>query len=442
MAPATRYARARDGVSIAYQVVGDGPLDLVWVPQSFGAFEALWEHPTVVRFFDQLGTLGRLILFDRRGSGLSDRRGGPPPLEEQVDDVRAVMDAAGSEQAVVLALMEGGPMAMLFAAASPLRVRALVLYATYARATSAPGYEFAWSAQERAAAMEKFHAEWGTGAATSYFAPSHADDVPLREWLGRYQRLGMAPGDARAISEVLAQVDVRHVLASIRVPTLVLHRTHDSAMSVEHSRYLARNIPGARLVELPGVDTLPFLGDTAGVLGEIEEFLTGSRQAHDTDRVLATVMFTDIVGSTETAATLGDRPWRELLSEHDRRVRACLARYHGREIKSVGDGFLAVFDGPARAVRAGRAIADEVGALGLQVRAGLHTGEIEAIDGDVGGLAVHIGARVMGEAQPGEVLVSGTVKDLVVGSGLRFAERGVRALRGVPGEWPLWAVVA
>jgi class 3 adenylate cyclase len=432
--------RTRDGVSIAYQVVGDGERDIVFVPQTFSAVEALWEHPTVARFFERLGGLGRVILFDRRGTGMSDRTGGTASLEEQVDDVHAVMDAAEARRADLIAIMEGAPMAMLFAASAPERVRSLTLYAAFARSTNADDYPAAWSAEERAEAMRIMVEHWGEGGFAARFAPSHADDAGLREWLGRLQRMSLGPGEAAAAMDLNGRLDVRHVLGSIRVPTLLLHRTHDAGIGVEHSRYLAEHIPGARLVELDGADTFPFLGDSAAVIGEVDEFLTGDRRPPDHDRVLATVLFTDIVGSTVRAATLGDEVWRDLLEEHDRIVRTCLTSNRGREIKSVGDGFLAVFDGPARAVRAARSIVSDVTALGLEVRAGLHTGEVEMVGDDVAGLAVHIAARVMAEAPAGRVLASSTVHDLVVGSGLRFEDRGRRELRGVPGEWGVYEV--
>ena len=440
MAPRTQYARARDGVSLAYQTVGEGERDIVFVPQTFSAIEALWEHPTVARFFQRLGGLGRVILYDRRGTGMSDRTDGTATLEEQVDDVRTVMDAAGTARADLIAIMEGGPMAMLFAASAPERVRSLTLYAAFARSTRAHDYPAAWSAEERDAAMGEMVAHWGEGTFAARFAPSHTDDAGLREWLGRLQRMSLGPGEAARAMELNGHLDVRHVLGSIRVPTLLLHRTRDGGIGVEHSRYLAEHIPGARLVELEGADTFPFLGDSAAVIGEVDEFLTGDRRPPDHDRALATVLFTDIVGSTVRAAALGDEIWRDLLEEHDRIVRACLARHRGREVKSVGDGFLAVFDGPARAVRAARSIVADVTALGLELRAGLHTGEVELVGDDVAGLAVHIAARVMGEAPAGRVFTSSTVHDLVVGSGLRFEDRGRRVLRGVPGEWGLWEV--
>jgi class 3 adenylate cyclase len=441
VAPRTQYARAPDGVSIAFQVVGEGERDIVFVPQTFSAIEGLWEHPTVARFFERLGGLGRVILYDRRGTGMSDRTGGTATLEEQIDDVRTVMDAAGAQRADLIAIMEGGPMAMLYAATAPERVRSLTLYAAFARSTRSHDYPAAWTAEERAEAMRMMVENWGEGGFAARFAPSHAEDTGLREWLGRLQRMSLGPGEAAAAMELNGRLDVRHVLGSIRVPTLLLHRKDDAGINVSHSRYLAEHIPGARLVELDGVDTLPFLGDSAAVIGEVDEFLTGDRRPPEQDRVLATVLFTDIVGSTVRAAALGDEVWRDLLEEHDRIVRTCLTRNRGREIKSVGDGFLALFDGPARAVRAARSIVTDVTALGLEVRAGLHTGEVELVGDDVAGLAVHIAARVMAEAPAGRVYASSTVHDLVVGSGLRFEERGRRELRGVPGEWGLWEVI-
>ena len=440
MAPRTHYARARDGVSIAYQVIGDGERDIVFVPQTFSTIGALWEHPTAARFFERLGGLGRVVLFDRRGTGMSDRTGGIAALEEQVDDVHAVMDAAGVETADLMAIMEGGPMAMLFSASAPERVRSLVLFAAFARSTRADEYPAAWTAEERRESMEQMIEQWGDGSIAARLAPSHAGDATLREWIGRLQRMALGPGEAAAAAEINGRLDVRHVLASIRVPTLLLHRKGDRGIDPGHSRFLAEHIPGARLVELDGEDTLPFLGDSASVIGEVDEFLTGDRRPPERDRVLATVLFTDIVGSTVRAAAMGDDSWRDLLAEHDRVVRACLRHNRGREVKTVGDGFLAVFDGPARAVRAARSIVTELASFGLEIRAGLHPGEVEMVGDDVAGLAVHLAARVLAAAEPGRVLVSGTVRDLVVGSGLRFEDRGRHELRGVPGEWALWEV--
>ena len=437
----TRYARTRDGLHIAYQTVGDGPLDLLYVPQSFSQVEHLWEHPTVARWLERLSTFARLILYDRRESGLSDRMGRAATLEEQIDDVIAVLDAAGSGRVGIYALMEGTPMAMLFAAAHPERTGALALYNPFARTTRAPGYEWAPTAEERAERFEQINAAWGDGdVMLEFLASHHGQDARLAAWLGKLQRVSMSPGAARTVSMANQDLDVRHVLPSIRVPTLVLRREHDEAIDARHVRYVAEHIPGARLVELPGNETLPFLGDAESVVGELEEFLTGGRASAVRDRVLATVLFTDICSSTETAARMGDRAWRDVLGEHDRLVGDVIERYAGRSVKSIGDGVLATFDGPARAIRAGRAIAREVPRLGLDVRVGLHTGECEVIGADVGGLAVHIAARVVGLAEAGQVVVSQTVKDLVTGSELDFDDRGEHDLRGVPGRWRVWAL--
>lgn len=441
MVPETRYARTRDGLHIAYQTVGEGPFDLLYVPGSYSQVEHLWEHPTVARYFERLATFSRMILFDRRESGMSDRVGRPSTLEEQADDVIAVLDATGADRVAVFALLEATPMAMLFAATHPERTGALALYAPFARTTRAPGYEWALTREERAERFDLINTHWGDGALLiEVLGEVQAGDPRLPEWLGKLQRVSMSPGAARQLGEANQDLDVRHVLPSIRVPTLVMRRAGDEAIDARHVRYVAGAIPGARLVELPGAEALPFLGDSESVIGELEEFLTGARASAEPDRVLATVLFTDICGSTQTAARLGDRAWRDLLGEHDRLVRAAIERYAGREVKTVGDGVLATFDGPARAIRAGRAIAREVRPLGLEVRVGLHTGECEVIGADVGGLAVHIAARVMSLAHASEVLVSQTVKDLVTGSGLEFADRGAHELRGVPGEWRVWAL--
>ncbi len=440
MPPRTRYAQTRDGLHIAYQTYGSGPVDLLYVPQSFSQVEHLWEHPQVARYFERLGSFARLILFDRRESGLSDRVGRPSTLEEQIDDVVAVLDAAGADRVGVFALMEGTPMAMMFAAAHPERTGALVLYTPFARTTRAPGYEWAPTVEERSARFEVLHANWGDGSLLDVFAPSVAGDVRLREWLGKMQRVAMSPGGARMVNEANRDLDIRHVLETIRVPTLVMRRTGDEAIDRRHVQYVADHIPGARLVELPGYDNLPFADDSDAFMGELEEFFTGARSHVEPGRALATVVFTDVCGSTATAARLGDRAWRDVLAEHDRRVRSGVERHSGRLVKTVGDGVLATFDGPARAIRAGRAITADLASIGLEVRVGMHTGECEVIEDDVGGLAVHIAARVMGLAEPGDVLVSQTVKDLVTGSGLGFADRGTHELRGVPGEWRVWAL--
>jgi class 3 adenylate cyclase len=438
--PETRYAQAGD-VHLAYQVVGDGPFDLVYVPPQLQQVELLWEEPRVASFFGRLARFARVILFDRRGTGLSDPIDRTTTLEQQMDDVLAVMEAAGSREAALFAQAEGAEMAMLFAATHPERTRALVLYAGVARVTGAPGYEWPGDERERAARIGRLIAGWGDGSWLEVLAPSVAHDPSLRRWFGKLERHSASPGTLPQMFAMAGEVDVRPVLGAIRAPTLVLHRTGDRAIDVRHSRYVAAHIPGARLVELDGEDNLLVVGDSGRILAETEEFLTGTRVAPETDRVLATVMFTDIAGSTALAARIGDRAWRELLARHDAVSRAQMTRFRGRPVKSLGDGWLATFDGPARAIRCALALRAAVQELGIELRAGLHTGECDRSDGDgdLSGLAVHIGARVGALAQPCEVLVSGTVKDLVVGSGLAFDDRGEHTLKGVPGSWHLWA---
>jgi class 3 adenylate cyclase len=434
-----RYAKSGD-LHIAYTIQGDGPLDLVWIPPWVSQVEYLWSEASLERVMARLTGFARVITFDRRGSGLSDPLFGAPTLEDQMDDVLAVMDAAESESAAICGTLEGGPMASLFAATFPERTDALVLYATFARATWAPGYEWAWPAEMRDAHMDDLLAHWGEGWVAGSVAPSRRSDPSFMEWAGRLERLAASPGTIRRIFDLIGSFDVRDVLPSIRVPTLVMHRTEDSFLKVEHSRYIASQIPGARYVELEGGDNMFSVGDSDALLGEVEEFLTGTRHEREPDRMLSTVMFTDIVDSTRRAAEMGDRGWRFLLERHDALFRQALERHRGREVKRTGDGFMATFDGPARAIRCAASVAEAMGTLGLEVRAGLHTGELEVMDDDFGGLAVHIASRVMSCAAPNEVLVSSTVKDLVVGSGIDFEERGERELRGVPGEWRLYAV--
>jgi class 3 adenylate cyclase len=441
MAPETRYARSGD-LHIAYQVVGEGPIDLVYVPSWISQVEHYWEEPVVAGYFERLASFSRLIMFDRRGSGLSDPVPSAPTLEEQIDDVVAVMDAAASEQAAIFALLDGGAMAALFAATHPERTNALVLYEAMARMSWAEDYPWALRREEREARLREAM-NWGDGSRVAALSPGAAENPRVREWFARLERLSASPGTAIKLMRMNGEIDVRAVLPSIQAPTLVLHRPDDGLMDVRHSRYLAEHIPGARYVELPGAETLVFGSDADGELDEIEEFLTGVRPVRDPERILATVMFSDIVDSTSRAAELGDRRWRDLLDLIDRSISQELARFRGRNVKSMGDGFLATFDGPARAIRCATSIGEVAQAqFGLQVRSGLHTGEIEVIGSDVGGIAVHIGARVGANAAPGEVLVSGTVKDLVVGSGIQFEDRGERELRGVPGQWRLWAVAA
>jgi class 3 adenylate cyclase len=435
----TCYAKSGD-LHIAYRVYGEGDVDLVFVPTWFSNVELLDHHPVVRSFFERVGEFARLIMFDRRGSGLSDPVVDIPPLEDQVDDVIAVMEAAGSEKAAMFAQMEGGAMATLFAASRPDLTSALILFSAWPRLTWAPDYTHANKVTVRGPLIDEMLNSWGDGGWIDGFAPSHAHDKSFREWFGAVQRFGAPPGVARKIMERVGDNDVRAVLPSIQVPTLVLRRKDDVFINREHAVYLAEHIPHAKLVELPGQDALAIAGDQDSVIEEIEEFLTGARHAREPDRVLATVLFTDIVGSTERAAEMGDRRWREVLEGHDRLVRRQVESHRGRAVKSTGDGVLATFDGPARAIQASKAMVDGVRNLGIEIRAGLHTGECEVIGDDVGGLAVHIGARVMAKADAGEVMVSSTVKDLVVGAGIDFADRGEHDLKGVPGPWRLFAV--
>ena len=443
MMPQTRYAQAPDGVSIAYQVLGDGPRDLVWVPGWVSHLEAAWEEPTLARFFERLASFSRLILFDKRGTGMSDRGSVSelPTLETRMSDVLAVCDAVGSDRAALLGVSEGAPMCALFAATYPGRTTAIILFGGYARRLEAPDYPIGSSLEAREAFHEEIARDWGGPVGLDIRAPSRIHDERFRANWARYLRMGASPAAVLALTRMNAEIDVRPILGSIRVPTLVVHRSGDRTIPVEAGRYLAEHIPKASLVEVPGDDHLPWIGDPDRVLGEIEEFLTGVRHQAEPDRVLATVLFTDIVGSTKRAAELGDKAWGELLHAHHAVVREQLARYGGHEMGTAGDGFLATFDGPARAARCGLAIASAVRQLGLEIRAGLHTGEVEQTpDGGIRGLAVHIGARIGALAKPGEVLASRTVKDLVVGSGLVFEDRGAATLRGVPDEWQLYAV--
>jgi len=439
--PKTRYTKS-GSVHLAYQVLGEGPLDLVFVSGWVSHIELYWEWPECAHFLSRLASFGRLILFDKRGTGLSDRVPSAelPTLEQRMDDVRAVMDAAGSERAALLGLSEGGPMQMLFAATHPGRTAALVLMSTYARLLQAADYPEGVPSDVLEMALRRVDEGWGEGVLMRALLPGLVGSDAAREYWARFQRSAASPAAAMDLLRMAAEIDVRAILSAITVPSLVLHRTGDRFARVEQGRYLGRQIRGARYVELPGEDHLPWLGDAEAVLGEIQEFLIGTRDAPEPDRVLATVLFMDIVGSTERAAALGDRRWHELLESFYARVRREIERFRGREIDTAGDGFLTTFDGPARAVRCACAVSDAVRPLGVQIRAGLHTGECEAIGEKLGGIAVHIGARVTALAAPDEVLVSSTVRDLVAGSGLRFQDRGVHALRGVPGEWRLFAV--
>lgn len=440
--PRTEYASAGD-VSIAYQVEGDGPIDIVLILGFSTHLEIMRESPPYARFLERLASFSRLIVFDKRGTGLSDPVSGAPTLEERVDDVRAVMDAAGSEQAAMFGVSEGGPMSILFSATHPERTKALALYGAMARTTEAPDYPWAAPADAlRESAAEFIMPHWGREGewALELFTPSLAGDRQAAEFTARLHRSASSPAMAAQIFEMFLDVDVREILPSVHVPTVVIHRHGDKVVNRRAGSWLADQIPGARYLELPGVDHLPWAGDADAVVGEVEEFLTGVRTTAEPERVLATVMFTDIVGSTERAAGLGDSRWRDLLAAHHASVRGEVARAGGREVKTLGDGLLVTFDGPARAIRCGRAIIDEARSLDLEIRIGIHCGEVELVEGDVGGIAVHIASRIGALAGASEVLVSRTVKDLVAGSGIEFDDRGSRSLKGVPDEWQIFAV--
>jgi class 3 adenylate cyclase/pimeloyl-ACP methyl ester carboxylesterase len=435
------YVKSGDAY-IAYQTMGEGPIDLVFVPGFISHLEMQLELPVSRRFFERLASFSRLIRFDKRGTGLSDRHTSIPTLEQRMEDVRAVMDAAGSSRAALFGMSEGGPMSITFAATYPERTTALILFGTYSRNAWAPDYPWGSTHEQFESLMKAREGTWGQGRSIDRFMPSLASNEEIRKFIGRLERASATPGDAAALLRLAYATDVRHVLPTVGVRTLVLHRTNE-AINVEHGRYLARHIKDAKFVELPGIDHNPWAGDMEAVLGEVEEFLTGARQEDDTslDRVLATVLFTDIVGSTQRAVELGDHAWKDLLSQHNVVVRDQLQRYRGREINTSGDGFLAVFDGPARAVRCAQGITQAAKKIGLRIRAGVHTGECHMMGNDVGGIAVHIGARIGALATADEVLVSSTVRDLVAGSGIKFEPRGSHALRGIPGEWQLLAAL-
>ncbi len=441
--PKTLYADAGD-VSIAYQVLGEGPIDIVYVPGWVSNIEVTWEDPSFARMLRHIASFSRLILFDKRGTGLSDQVSlhDLPSIETRMDDVRAVMDAVGSESATLLGHSEGGSMSMVFAATHPERTDGLVLVGSYASRVPSSDYPWAPDPADREAEVALVEKTWGDpDHIPPWVAPSRMSDPAFVEWLARYMRLSSSPRAAAALLRMNTQVDTRHVLSTISVPTLCLYRSGDQDVKVEEGRWIADQIEGAKFVEIDGSDHF-FSGDGSdAILAELEEFVTGSRGARSPERVLATVLFTDIVGSTERAAQLGDRAWTELLERHNDAVRGQVARFRGREVDTQGDGFLATFDGPGRAIAAAQAIGQALSPIGVEVRAGLHTGEIELLGDDVAGLAVHIGARVASLAGPGEVLVSRTVKDLVTGSGIEFESRGLHVLKGVPDEWQIYAVV-
>lgn len=438
-----RWAQNGD-VSLAFRVLGDGPVDLVFLGGIASHIEVMLEEPGLRRWWERLGSIARVILTDRRGLGLSDRLDGTPlSLDEEVADLDAVLDAAGSDRVVVQAYAAGGPLAVHYAARRPDRTLALVLYAAIMVTERDAQAEWADTAEERTARIARLGERWGTGVNIENMAPSVADDARMRAWLGRLERQSATPSGFLRVAANLQGVDVRPLLPGLRVPALILHRTGDQLIDIGHSRLAASEIPGARLVELPGVDSLPMVGDTEALLGEVEEFLTGSRTTTSgLQRRLMTILFTDIVDATGHAARMGDARWRDLLSAHDAAIRREVERYGGREVKTLGDGYIAAFDGPpSDALRCARTVVGSVRGLGIEIRAGLHTGECELIGGDVGGMAVHIAARVCEMASPDEILTSGTVYGTVVGSGLEFEVRGAHELRGVPGAWPIFALV-
>jgi class 3 adenylate cyclase/alpha-beta hydrolase superfamily lysophospholipase len=441
MRPETRYAKSGD-VHVAYQVVGEGAVDLVLVHGWISHLEHQWEDPSLARFLERLASFSRLILFDKRGTGLSDRVADSalPTLEQRMDDVRAVMDAAGSTRAALFGISEGGPLSALFAATYPMRTSALIMYGAYAKWIGDADYPWAPSREDHEAAFKAYEEHWGTPIGLKVLAPSIASDERWRQWWGQHQRLSASPGAGVTLYRMNVEIDIRQILPTIRVPTLILHRLGDRLMNPAGAKYMAGQIPGAKYVELPGEDHVAWIGEVDILLAEIQEFVTGVRPASEVDRILATVLFVDIVGSTDRAAALGDARWRDLMNNYQQKVGKEVARLGGRVINTAGDGVFASFDGPARAIRCACAVRDGVAALGLTVRSGLHTGECE-VDGDkIAGIAVHIGARVAAHAGPGEILLSGTVKDLVAGSGLRFVDRGSHTLKGVAGRWRLFAV--
>jgi pimeloyl-ACP methyl ester carboxylesterase len=445
MAPETRYARSGD-LNIAYQVTGEGPLDLVYVPGWVSNVDMMWENPPMAQFLGRLASFSRLILFDKRGTGLSDRVSNDqlPTLEQRMDDVRAVLEAVESERAALFGHSEGGNMCVLFAATYPERTAALITLGCFAKRRD-PDDDYPWAptAENREAEAAEIEHNWGhlRPQDVEYYAPSHVGDDQFIRNLENYLRRSASPGAAAALIRMNSYIDTRDILPAIRVPTLVLHRTGDHDVNIAEGRYIAAKVPGAKFVELPGDDHWISAGNTDEIADEIEEFLTGTRPVPEPDRVLATVLFTDVVGSTERAAELGDRRWRDLLGAHDDAVRHELERFRGREVDTAGDGFFATFDGPARAVRCAISIGDAVRPLGMEIRTGIHTGECELDGPKIRGIAVHTGARIASLAGPGEVLVSQTVKDLVSGSGLAFEDRGLHELKGVPGEWRVYAAV-
>jgi len=433
MQPRTKYAKSGD-IHIAYQVFGEGSVDLVFIPGFVSHLETYWDEPSYARWLRRLGSFSRVIRFDKRGTGLSDQVSELPGMDQRMDDVSAVMDAVGIERAVIFGASEGGSLAALFAASHPERSQALIIIGGFAKFSS-------WIPTQEA--LERFiqyiDNDWGSGESMPIFAPTKKGDLAFKQWWGKFERLGASPAAAMKLIHMNSQIDIAGILPSINVPTLVIHRKDDTAVDVEAGRLLAERIPGAKYVELSGSDHLPFVGENSDrILDEMEHFITGKTSAPSVERVLATVVFTDIVGSTERAQTLGDRAWGDLQDLHDKAVRKELERFGGNEVKWTGDGFLASFDRPARAIQCALSIVSTVRALGIEVRAGIHTGEVDFVKNDIRGIAVHIASRVADLANGGDVVVSRTVKDLVAGSGIAFQDYGTHELKGVPDQWKLF----
>jgi class 3 adenylate cyclase len=436
MQPKTRYAKSGD-VHIAYQVFGEGPVDLVFVPGFISHIENYWDEPGFARWLRRLGSFSRVIMFDKRGTGLSDQVSELPGMDQRLDDIRVVMDAVGIERAAIFGLSEGGSLSTLFAASHPDRAQSLIVCGSFAQFSS-------WIPTQEALddMLQYVDNNWGSGESMLMFAPSKEGDLPFQQWWGKFERLGASPAAAIKLLRMNSQIDITDILPSVNVPTLVIHRKDDVTVNVEGGRLLAERIPDSKYVELSGADHLPWIGDNSDqILDEMEQFLTGERSTPNIERVLATVVFTDIVDSTARAQALGDRAWGDLLGLHDKAVRQELARFRGNEIKWTGDGFLAAFDRPARAIQCSLSIINTVRTLGIEVRVAIHTGEVEYVKNDIRGIAVHIASRVANLADGGEVVVSRTVKDLVAGSGINFEDYGTHELKGVPDLWQLFRAI-
>jgi len=438
--PETRYARRGDDY-IAYQTVGNGPPDIVFMSAWFSHVDGRWEEPRFAAMLNRIATMGRLIVFDKRGSGASDPLAAAEPTwEDWADDISAVLEATDSERATVIGVGDSGPLAMLFAASHPQRVTSLVLINTGARLVQGPDYPWGLTSDQVERFLRRTRETWGTGGIADVFSPSASSDERYRQWWARYQRMGSSPGRSTTMARLVFAVDVRNVLSTIHVPTLIIHRKDFRFFPVELGRYLGEHIANAKYVELPGADGFIYLGDTDAVLSEVEEFVTGARHSPEADRILATILLTDMVGSTDRAARLGDQRWRAVLDTHDDIVRDQLRQFRGRLHRATGDGVLATFDGPARGIRCAQSLRDALREAGIDIRSGLHAGEIELRGDEIGGIAVHIAARIEAVAESGEILCSSTVKELVTGSDLAFVDRGRHQLKGVPQEWQIYAV--